>query len=219
MNTALKIVESDTVVLDPLREITKEEREPYYIRERFLGTMTYMFKELALRIPELKPLVHNQKREGINKGQWGFYGVYVQTVTTLAILMTRLNLKSIVDLGSGPGFVMYGIKYMVDKANVLGFEIEKELINHSVLGFGNIKYQDILKVTKKQLADRDCIFFYEPFYDRGLAKQFAQRLNKVCTSGQYIFYAQAGSIGSEMQLTKRIKLVGGCSELQIYKVD
>ena len=136
---------------------------------------------------------YQPKTIGKNKGQYGYY--ISEYCGSLVILMKRLKLKSLLDLGSGPGLILNPIKRNVPHSRCVGYEIEEELVNiGNSISYLPILRKDILKITKEDIKDFQVIYFWEPLKDEVLAKKFVENLSKIVIPNQIICYKPAGFI-------------------------
>lgn len=179
------------------------------------------FENLKLKHPEvaLKTLHNVKSTEKKTKGQFGYY--HNTRCAELYFFMKKHKKKRICDLGSGAGVLLQTIKTINWNIIVKGFEIEKSLVEYSNT-YNNFRTleKDILTLTKEDLKDQEIIYFWEPLYEDGLAKKFAENLGKVLTKGQLIVYYQSGRIGDHLKKVENFKFLGywDRTQYQIYKV-
>ena len=166
---------------------------------RYIGNVykSQLFRNQSLKN---KSLHYTSKREGKNKGQFGYY--FNSHLIDLLLFMWEYNLKSIVDLGAGVGhliMILYEFGFSVG-----GYEIEKDLIlegikiHQSHILENCLKEKDILILTKIDLRQFEVIYFWEPFSDERLVKKFVDNLISRMKKNQYIAYRQSGRIGDEL---------------------
>lgn len=174
-------------------------------------------------------VVRNVKREGENKGQYGYY--ISSWAGQLMILCQRLKITNVVDLGCGAhilGTVLnqLGNKYVcrggaLTEINMDGYEIEDELIEDAkrYTYYNRVQKRDILKLTTADLEKYQAVYFWEPLANPKLAKKFVDNLEKVIPKGKYIFYVCDGAIGTYLDQSKRLKGVinNAYSRIKIYK--
>lgn len=130
-----------------------------------------------------------QTKRGEREGEYGYY--MSGFIRDLYVIMNRLKLTKLLDLGSGP---MIGLMPLHNRGIICkGFEIEDNFINlaNRLLYYNSCVKKDILKITKSDIKDYEVIFFYEPFCSKKLSKQFIQNLSKIVSKEQIIVYNQA----------------------------
>lgn len=198
-----------------IEEIHKILRKPFNIQEQLLidnindevRCITNLYKKLRntgeYNIKNNNNIDYTVKT-GKNKGQYGYY--VSKYCGCLAVLMKRLQLTSLLDLGSGPGLILNPIKRNIPNSKCVGYEIENDLVN-----IGNcisrlpILKKDILKITQEDIKDFQVIYFWEPLRDQQLAKRFVKNLSKIVVPNQVICYKRVWFI--ENFLTKDPKFV------------
>lgn len=123
-----------------------------------------------------------------NNGQ---YGYYMSNPEYLPIIFDRLGIDSILDLGSGPGLLLNALwHYDPGRGmNVKGFEIEDHYVElgQYLLGENKIVKKDILTIKKKDILPYKVLYFWRPFCDYDLQRQFESNLLKIAQPGQFIF--------------------------------
>jgi 2-polyprenyl-3-methyl-5-hydroxy-6-metoxy-1,4-benzoquinol methylase len=146
---------------------------------------------------DLLKINYQPKHDGDNKGQFGYYPN--SNVADILLFMKEYDLKTIMDLGAGAGILVHTLRRLGFKA--YGMEIEDSLveISNNIQGMNwdensFVIKQDILTIASFDIQKYDCIYFWEPFYQRDLAKKFVENLSKSMKSGQYILYKRHGDI-------------------------
>lgn len=138
---------------------------------------------------EVKNLHFTQKREGDNKGQWGYY--INEDIGTIAEFMSVNKFKKIIDLGAGAGILVHVLRALSFQAH--GYEIEDTLIeiSNKINSDVVILKKDILTLIKKDIKDYECIYFWEPFCSEELSKKFIKNLTNIMKKNQHILYKPA----------------------------
>lgn len=134
---------------------------------------------------EFKGLLYVPKYKD-NKGQFGYYSSATRLNEIINIINT-FGIKSLKDLGCGLGILLklldtHGI------VSVSGYDNEPLLIDFAKnkLKLGKrVKEKDILTLKSSDII-QDCLFFWDPFNDPKLSKQFIDNLSKIIRSDQYI---------------------------------
>ena len=121
-----------------------------------------------------------------SNGQWGYYinPHFDQVVEYL----NEKNLKKVIDLGAGEGHVIELLNDMGFQAK--GYEIEDELIEqyHQKFNKDNIIKKDIMFLTTDDIKDFEVIYFYDPFRDLELKKNFLIYITNIVIPDQTIIY-------------------------------
>lgn len=151
------------------------------------------------------PHLNNERYKGImyqNKGENGEeYGFYLlDRISSLVEVLDALKIKSMLDLGSGPGLLLAFLEDMFDYMKFYGYEIEEPFVEDARKVFNlDVTKKNILTLKKKDVSFSESIYFYEPFTPYGNTtkpQEFVLNLSKILTPGQYIIYANAGAIGN-----------------------
>ena len=168
---------------------------------------------------ELQKLNRSVKQEGPTKGQYGYYITHSSLIIHIAAIMKLLKCYSICDLGAGAGII---ISVLNDFYGIIvgGYEIEDSLIDiaHEYFPNGRVYKKDLLTLTNQDLNSFDCLYFWEPFHDPKLSKQFVDILEKACNRKQYIIYNSSGKIGEYLDQSDqftRIEAFDG--RLRVYQ--
>lgn len=204
-----------------MRTPTPEQRIQINNYNRSLDILIDFYKKLYQKYDKnghyINDQIHyNPKREGKNKGQWGYYINYA--IGELLYTLDALKAKSILDLGSGSGILLYYIyKYSIPRIDIMGYEIEQRLITIANKIIPNkTKKKNILTLRKSDIEKYDVIYFWEPLADRELAKKFVDNLTKIINKNQTIIYYPSGSILEHFYETKKYDITR--SEVGPYRI-
>lgn len=131
-------------------------------------------------------------------------------IATLVETLRKLEIKSLLDLGSGPGILLKVIYEVIDynyynsklylynnselklggiEYNQKYINIAKTIINTKILqksGFKNVlvKKGDITKIRRQTIKDFECMYAYEPLLSKTLAEKFAKNLYNIMGENQ-----------------------------------
>jgi hypothetical protein len=138
----------------------------------------------------------------------GEYGHYINNHTKeLYLILSRLKITKMLDLGSGPGIIFKPLATELGIANhsFIGYENETELVEIGQKYGNNIKQKDILKLTAEDFKDIPLVYFWEPMNDRKLCEQFVNNLELVIPSNVIVVYRFSGYIREFLDVSKRFK--------------
>jgi hypothetical protein len=164
-----------------------------------------------------------------NQGQYGYWNN--RSVDTVAELALKYELSSILDLGSGPGIMLFLLKFIDNNVGkrlfkkLKGYEIEplfvKDGNNLFFSRYGEpgdvIEKKDILKITTRDLIGYEIVYFWEPLHERELAEKFVSNLSRSMIEGQYIFYYQSGFIGEFLKYDPKFVPLECYNNIQVYQ--
>ena len=183
--------------------LSTEDVKMTYVINNFLRISSSIFWNERRNDTEYRKLVGTIKYEGENKGQFGYYPS--PSVGELCILLSKLGVKEIVDLGSGIGLLLLAIKAYNSNIKITGFENEKYFIDIANQIGANTYKKDILTLKKYDIRKFDALFFYEPFSDPTLSEAFVKNLLKRVSKGQFLIYERAGTIGEFLDKSNKVK--------------
>lgn len=161
----------------------------------FGDSIVSFYEDAVIPLIDKDRLIH-YKPKGKDNSEYGYY--INQDFSRLAEILQVYKVKHLVDLGSGSGILLYVLSRYLYYTKFTGYEIEETLINFSNLYLKSRRIttykKDLLKLTKKDLENFDCLYFWEPIYNKDLAKVFVNRLVTSMYPGQLIIYKCSGSI-------------------------
>jgi len=116
------------------------------------------------------------------------YGYVMSVMGEIAVLMHRLGIKSICDMGCGAGISLYSISQHTN-IEVYGYDNEDALLDLSfkILGERLLKNRDITKLEKGDVRNESLVYIYEPIYDKSLCKLFIDSLCEILIPNQLVF--------------------------------
>ena len=192
------------------------------IDKEFLEKYKYL-EILSLELSVLYRVLQNSNNEDnnsyiIKNGQYKYYN---NTYVLNLIKFIKLNnIKSFLDLGCGAGILLKILHIFNYELKLKGYEIEDNLIeicNRLNYTKPAVK-RDILKLTIDDIKDYQVLYFWEPLYDRKLAKKFVTNLAKILQPNQIIVYYQSGSIGDFLIQSKKIEYMGNFYNYKIFRL-
>lgn len=183
---------------------TKEERTSAWTVNYFHHLLADSFFYYTSGKKEFKGIVHESKRKGDNRGQYGYFAS--DSAGPLYCLIKRMRKNSFCDLGCGPGVLGSAIHAYDYDIKVLGYEIEPSMTKYCHLALqGNAATKNILHLEKGDIAEWDVLYFWEPLKEESLAEELVKNLEKIVREGHIIIYKCSGMIGKYLDRSKIIR--------------
>lgn len=195
-----------------LKLIRSRQADKYAIIDAAYAVYTNAYLNSKLS-DDVKVLCYKIKREGDNKGQFGYY--ITRRISSIVKILNRYNLTSFVDLGCGSGHL---VKFLHHTLNykTKGVEIEQTLVNDAQSCL--IQQGDILD-PNLDIKKFEAIYFWEPFENRKLAEKFVDNLEEITHKGQYIIYLCSGTIGLHLNNSNKFRKLQSEEGFQVFKVQ
>jgi hypothetical protein len=119
---------------------------------------------------------------------WDF--VHNYNILPLVEIVHSLKVKSLIDLGSGPGLILYALSCFFDyRLKLSGIEYDKNLVDigNKVLGDDKdiIKEKDLNNLNVKDIFEYDIIYTWDPFKHKAIGK-FGDKLASLMRKDQYL---------------------------------
>lgn len=184
-----------------LKNLTKEEN---IIKVEIDRTTNLLRQVYQCKHTNSDALCYQRKNE---EKEFGYYISY--SFGLLYILMMRLKIYSLFDIGSGPGLGLKAIDWYHDKKSqpcritLKGCDNELSFYAQGNNLSLNIVLKDMTILTKEDIKNYKILYFYEPLIDRTLCNAFAENLSKIVNKKQIIVYYSAGAMGQD--LNKHLK--------------
>jgi hypothetical protein len=172
---------------------------PYSMEERSLSNMLYNVSNSSMELSrsllgrcdsDLRSVVGSIKPN--NKKEFGYIPA-LGSGGHLFLLMRRLGINNLIDLGCGMGFILnavdIGHKFVGNKEHqIIGYENEPLLLEVAIALHRNSNHKfflrDILKLNHEDIVDKSIIYWYAPFPDRNLIKEFIDNIVRITNKGQ-----------------------------------
>lgn len=145
------------------------------------------------------------------------FGYYMnQNSGELIVLLNRLKISHLLDLGSGPGFIlesMARVGYSTGEGRIYsGIENEKTLVEmaNQEQKSMKVRFGDILKITEEDLKTVDGIYWWTPLIADPLCIKFAKNLIKILSAKQYVI------VNGKDGMYYRLKELGEFDEYFFY---
>ena len=178
---------------------------------------------ISLELDRLYKILQPSKNEDNNSyivknGQYKYYNN--SYVLNLIKFLEINNINSFLDLGCGAGILLRMVNLYNINLKLKGYEIEDNLI--SICNKLNYKEpaikKDILKLKVDDIKDYQVLYFWEPLYNKDLAKKFVTNLAKIIQPNQIIVYYQSGSISDYLIQNKKIEFLGNFYNYKIFRL-
>ena len=202
------------IILD--HKLTESEISVVRQCRRIVEMLAYMMGPIAYHSEELKSIWYNSKNSdrSVIKKQIGNievtehneFGYWANTsIGNVLVLMNRLNIKSICDLGCGAAFALKAMQVVDSYIDFYGYDNEPALINLS--GQNSCKVKDIIKLERSDIDENSLLYFWEPIKNNEMCKQFVNNLANIAYKGQIIMFECAGYSLEHMRSTS-LKEIG-----------
>ncbi len=136
-------------------------------------------------------------------GEFGYYPN--DNIIPIIKYIEKNDIKSFLDLGSGCGIFLKVLNQFTN-VKVMGYEIEKKLVDLSNLFQVPTLKKNIITLKKEDIQDYQVIYFWEPLYKKELAEKFANNLVNILSKDQIIIYKPSGTIGMYLEKTGKLQL-------------
>ena len=207
----------DSTVLDP----QLSESEHLAVRQcgRIVEMLAHIMFPIAQHSRKLKSVWYNTKNSDRSipepkqipghyvipkHDEFGYWAN--SSIGYVLVLMNRLNIKSICDLGCGAAFALKAIQVVDSYIDFYGYDNESVLINLS--GQNSCKVKDIIKLERCDIDEKSLLYFWEPIKDKELCEQFVNNLSKIAYKGQVIIFQTAGYSLANMRSNPNLREVG-----------
>ncbi len=152
----------------------------------------------GLKLPCSKYLYTTKGKKLKDTGGNTEFGYYTNKNVCLPNVVERLGVKSIIDLGCGPGLVIKTLKQLNYVNKIKGFDNEADFISIAKGRYSNhneeFTKKDITKLTKEDLEYYDAVYFWEPIICPITGKKFIKNLVKNLKKDTFILYYRSGQL-------------------------
>ena len=150
---------------------------------------------------------------------YNYIPYYYENLYTICILLGRLGVNKVADLGSGPGLALHVFREHLSlfKSIYTGFEIDKRFVPFGkALGI-DIQVKDITKLKVEDISKFEALYMYEPLIEEKLIEKFVKNLDKIMRNDQVIILASAGRMICHFQKYFEIAQIDGTNIYLITK--
>ena len=127
---------------------------------------------------------------------YNYIPYYYGNLYTICILLGKLGINKVADLGSGPGLTLSVFREYLPlfKSLYTGFELDRRFVPFGkALGI-DIQVKDITKLKVEDISQFEALYMYEPLRDEKLIEKFVKNLDKIMRDDQVIILASAGKM-------------------------
>ena len=207
----------DNSIIDP----KLNESEHLSIRQcgRIVEMLAHLMFPISEHSEELKSVWYNTKNSDRSipepkqipghyvipkRDEFGYWAN--SSIGYVLVLMNRLNIKSICDLGCGAAFALKAIQVVDSHIDFYGYDNEPVLINLS--GSNSCKVKDITKLERIDIDEKSLLYFWEPIKDKEQCEKFVNNLANIAYKGQVIIFQTAGYSLQHMKSNILLREVG-----------
>lgn len=161
-----------------------------------------LWEGLAKNNSDLSKVWHNKQGEKYRIE----YGYSIAPLGKVAVLMRRLGIKSICDLGCGAGIALHALQYHCEDIKVSGFDNEECLVTlaNQINECDTFKVKDITKLVMGDISEDTLVYFYEPIYEFSLCEKFIDNLCEILKPNQLVYCSNVNqSVGFSHTLLLR----------------